>query len=49
MNFSWWRITMFALVGAAGLAFLAWFDPPSGANVVDRHTGLTVDGNLSPG
>jgi len=49
VNFSWWRITMFALVGAAGLAFLAWFDPPSGANVVDRHTGLTVNGNLSPG
>jgi len=49
MNFSWWRITMFALVGAAGLAFLAWYDPPSGANVVDRHTGLTVDGSSSPG
>ena len=40
---------MFALVGAAGLAFLAWYDPPSGANAVNRHTGHVEGSVATPG
>ncbi|MEN8151138.1 MAG: hypothetical protein ABFS86_15080, partial [Planctomycetota bacterium] len=49
MNFSWWRITMFALVGAAGLAFLAWYNPPDGAHAVNRHTGHLEGSDAIPG
>jgi tetratricopeptide (TPR) repeat protein len=47
MRLSWVKLLAFALLGAGGLAFVAWVDRPREGTVIDRHTGEEMDENAS--